>query len=150
TSVLVADISKDEPELIGGFGSAADRKRPIHTGGPISRRYIAQAVDSIPRANLQPVRTITDLRATTNTADIIVIAWPDFIPDIAPWVDVRRAQAHAVTVVDVHDIYDQFGYGHLSPHAIREFIRYATLHWQGSARGPAANTILLVGDSTSA
>src|SRR5690606_37373925 len=55
-----------------------------------------------------------------------------------------------VRVVNVHDIYDQFGYGHLSPHAIRAFLRHAAVHWQPGNRGPAISNIMLVGDSTSA
>ena len=47
-------------------------------------------------------------------------------------------------MVDVADIFDEFGYGLVSPQAIKDFITYAYENWQA----PAPQYVLLVGDTT--
>jgi len=148
--VLIADISKQKPKLIIGKGGPVKGVRYLRTEGPADRRYVASDLSAIPGVDLQQYRPQRDLRSSNNRADVIVIAWHDFTADMQPWVEFRRSQGHAVEVVDVQDIYDQFGYGELSPHAIRAFLRYAAEHWQGSKLAPAASYVLLIGDSTSA
>jgi hypothetical protein len=59
-------------------------------------------------------------------------------------VDLREAQGLRVKVVDVQDIYDAFSYGHVSVHAIRDFLTYAYDSWQP----PAPQYVLLVGDTS--
>jgi hypothetical protein len=49
-----------------------------------------------------------------------------------------------VKVVDVQDIYDEFGGGLMSAEAIRDFIRHTYDNWQK----PAPRAVLLVGDGT--
>ena len=49
-------------------------------------------------------------------------------------------------VVDVQDIYDEFGYGLMSAEAIRDFIAYA--YGSTSWARPAPSDVLLVGDGT--
>ncbi|MFL7839242.1 MAG: C25 family cysteine peptidase [Candidatus Promineifilaceae bacterium] len=55
----------------------------------------------------------------------------------------RRDQELAVARVSVEQIYDEFGYGHRDPQAIKDFIFYAIENWGTSA----PQYILLVGDA---
>ena len=64
--------------------------------------------------------------------------------DAAPGVTLRTNQGLRVQVVDVQDIYDEFGGGLMSAEAIRDFIAYAYNNWTK----PAPKSILLVGDAT--
>ena len=47
-------------------------------------------------------------------------------------------------LVDVQDVYDEFGYGMMSAEAIRDFIAYTYANWPG----PAPRDVTLVGDGT--
>jgi hypothetical protein len=46
------------------------------------------------------------------------------------------------TLVDVQDVYDEFGYGIVSAAAIHGFLAYASVYWQA----PAPSFVVLVGD----
>ena len=85
----------------------------------------------------------SDLRATHNSADYIIITDTQFIPDVQPLVNLREQQGMRTKVVDVQDIYDEFNHGILNPRAIREFLNYAYHNWQP----PAPTYVFLVGDT---
>ncbi len=80
----------------------------------------------------------------TGSADYIVISHASFIPALAPLVNLRQSQGLSVQVVDVQAVYDGFGYGEVSPEAIRSYLSH--LYHSGS---PAPTYVLLVGDGTS-
>lgn len=74
-------------------------------------------------------------------ADLLIITHQNFVNTLAPLVALRRSQGLEVAVVDVDDIYDEFGYGtHVTP-AVRDFLSWATHQWQRPPR-----YVLLVGD----
>ena len=52
--------------------------------------------------------------------------------------------SHSTAVVDIEDLFDEFGYGLVSPQAVKEFITYAYESWQS----PAPQYVLLVGDTS--
>jgi hypothetical protein len=56
----------------------------------------------------------------------------------------RRDQELRVARVSAEQIFDEFGYGHRDPQAIKDFITYAVENWGP----PAPQYILLVGDAT--
>ena len=84
----------------------------------------------------------SDLHNLANAADYIIISHGDFITDIQPLADWRASQGWRVKVVDVQDVYDEFSYGLLDPHAIHDFLVYTYENWQR----PAPAYVLLVGD----
>ena len=92
-------------------------------------------------AQLVPSRPST-WSATTNAADMVIIAARAFVPAAEPLKARRDAEGVATTIVDVQDLYDEFGFGERSPHAIREFLD-RTRSW---ARPP--KYVLLVGDAS--
>ncbi len=85
-----------------------------------------------------------DLRDTNRGADYIVISHPDFLSAVQPLAAHRAASGLRVEVVDVQDVYDQFGGGLLSAEAIRDFLQFAYAQWAA----PAPRYVLLVGDGT--
>jgi uncharacterized repeat protein (TIGR01451 family) len=109
---------------------------------PAERHYIALTRSQ----RLSPKAIITDtpsdLLATTNGADYIMIAHPDFIAAIQPLADYYTGQGLRTEVVDVTEIYDTFSYGIFNPEAIRSFLMYAYISWTR----PAPTYVLLVGD----
>jgi hypothetical protein len=86
--------------------------------------------------------TEPDLAAPLN-AEVVYIAPAAFHEALAPLVALRERQGYRVAVVDVQRIYDAWSYGHVSPDAIRDFLRYAAATWN-----PAPLAVTLVGDGT--
>jgi hypothetical protein len=84
------------------------------------------------------------LQAPTNGADYILIAHANLLAAATPLAAQRRAQGLRVVLVDVQDIYDEFGSGQDDAEAIRRFLAYAYAAWQP----PAPAYVLLLGDGT--
>jgi fibronectin type 3 domain-containing protein len=93
-----------------------------------------------------------DLSDGANGADYILITHRDLgwdgNGDAYPWLNnlvaLREGQGLRVKVVDVEDIYNEFGYGIVTPQAIKDFLTHAYHNWTR----PAPQYVLLVGDST--
>lgn len=86
-----------------------------------------------------------DLASSDLSADYIVITHAQFLPaaqQIAAYRQSRNGMRTHIALID--DIYDSFSYGLKSPHAIKEFLRYA---WQNWVR-PAPAYVLLIGDAS--
>lgn len=101
-----------------------------------------------PNALRQPLRITglqpTNLTATNNQADLIILTTNNFVPAVQPLVQAREAQGLAVTVAPVAEVYDAFGSGQATPDAINQFLRYTHTRWQK----PAPRYLLIVGDGT--
>lgn len=108
------------------------------------RRYLAQ----VSAQRLSPLSITLDqpssLQASSLGADTIIITHADFKTAIQPLANLRSSQGLRVQIVDVQDIYDEFGGGLMSAEAIHDFVAYAYGAW---AR-PAPKSVLLVGDGT--
>lgn len=84
----------------------------------------------------------SNLRSHQNGADYLVIAHPSFSGAMSALRDYRASQGMRAQVVDVRDVYDEFGFGVVGPAAIRDFLLYTYHYWQA----PAPAYVLLVGD----
>ena len=109
-----------------------------------TRNYIALT----PAKRLAPLAieadTASNLQATSNGADYLIITHRDFREALAPLATHRTAQGLRVQMIDVQDIYDEFGFGMMSAEAIRDFIAHAFSQWTR----PSVSFVLLVGDGT--
>lgn len=108
------------------------------------RRYLAQTA----ARRLSPLSITLDqpssLASPAAGADLIVITHADFASAVQPLANHRAAKGARVQVVDVQDVYDEFGGGLMSAEAIRDFIAHAYSNWPR----PAPASVLLVGDGT--
>ncbi len=86
--------------------------------------------------------TPSNLQLTAHQADYILITHQAFIEEAATLSAYRASQGMSTMLVDVQDVYDEFGFGVVSAAAIREFLAYATVNWQA----PAPSYVVLVGD----
>ncbi|NTU83410.1 MAG: hypothetical protein HGA45_29245, partial [Chloroflexales bacterium] len=77
-------------------------------------------------------------------AEVVYIAPGAFIEALGPLLAHRRAQGLSAAAVPTEAIYDAWGYGEVSPEAIRAFLRYAAERW-----AVAPTVVTLVGDGTS-
>ncbi len=104
-------------------------------------RYLALTADNFKKATLtldQP----SNLKATTNGADYIIITHKDFYTSALTLANYRQAKDRRVMVVKVEDIYDEFNDGIFNPQAIRDFLTHAYNNWTK----PAPVYVVLVGD----
>jgi hypothetical protein len=176
TNNLTFSVTGGTPVSVGGFPTSSARLIDIsnpaspkellptvtQTGGtftisvtpPLGSTKLYAFADSAPLSPLSVVAdTPSTLMSPSNTADLIVIAFKDatrdFISAAAPLVTLRQSQGLAVKVVDIQDVYDEFGspLGAKDPAAITAFLNYAQTNWAG-----VVNThpkyVLLVGDAT--
>ncbi|HUN89365.1 MAG TPA: C25 family cysteine peptidase [Terriglobales bacterium] len=85
----------------------------------------------------------SSLSASTNAADLLIIAHGDFIASLAPLVKDRQQQGLKVKVVDVDDVYSEFDFGEHSPYAMQSFLQLAAATWSTAPRW-----LLLAGDAS--
>ena len=93
----------------------------------------------------------SNLRATSNSADYIIITHPDFRTEVQSLADWRAEGGLQVIVVDVTDVYDEFSHGIFNPEAIRGFLDYAYHNWTPTDHNGTLSPpeyVLLVGDGT--
>jgi hypothetical protein len=117
-----------------------------------TRTYLAVAAGGIPTPAAAVKDRASSLSEAANGADWILITsralgWEE-AGNRRGWVDglvaLRQGQGLRCAVVDVTDVFDEFGYGFAAPPALREFLAYADQNWQQ----PAPRHVLLVGDGT--
>ena len=133
-----------------GSGPYAIEVQPADAAGSASYLAVAAAGRKTPAAIVKD--TASRLADPTNAADWILITHREIGWDangaqrnwVASLVGLRQAQGLRTAVVDVADIFDEFGYGLVTPQAIKDFIAYAYENWQA----PAPRYVLLMGDTT--
>lgn len=108
--------------------------------GPTVHRYYLAAANTL---HSPIVQRHDPVGFTTTGADAIYITAATFVEALEPLLELRRDQGYQVVAIDVQDIYDAWGYGHVSPDAIRNFLRYAYTNWT-----PTPYAVVLVGDGT--
>lgn len=87
----------------------------------------------------------SDLHATTNAADYLLITHKNFEGEAQRLADYRSDQnGFRTAVVDVEDVYDEFNCGIIAPEAIKSFLSYAYQFWQQ----PAPSYLVLLGDAS--
>jgi len=82
------------------------------------------------------------LQSADNKADYILITHSAFWSQAETLAAHRASQGLDTILVDVQDVYDEFGYGVVSPTAIRDFLKYTSDFWQA----PAPSYVVLLGD----
>lgn len=92
-------------------------------------------------AGIDAIDPPSNLSSTVNGADYIIITHEEFLSQAQALRDHRAASMRAM-VVDVQDVYDEFGYGMVGAEAIRDFLAYAYSNWQA----PAPSYVVLFGD----
>lgn len=83
-----------------------------------------------------------DLLSSSNGADYIIITHNTFLSDADRLAQDRQSKGMRTRVVDIDDIYNEFGDGIYHPVAIKNFLSYTFLNWQQ----PPPSYVLLVGD----
>jgi hypothetical protein len=107
------------------------------------RRYLAVPPSRLLRPEVRsPLQS--SLRSATNRADYLLIAPRAFLAAAQPLLDLRAGQGLAVKAAALDEVYQEFGHGEATPHAIREFIAHAYHFWQA----PSPRYVVLLGDAS--
>lgn len=83
------------------------------------------------------------LHDESNAAELLIVSHPEFLPAAERLATARRLQGWTVRVVDVQDVYDEFGFGSKSVEGMRCAFSWAKRRW---AQGPSH--IILFGDAS--
>lgn len=127
--------------IVSGSGSFTYRFGRAETGEEeflVTPKSAGQAITSVTQYVDRGIRT--DLTQT----DWILITHPDFVNAVQPLAAHREAQGLSTRVVNVDDIYNDFGVGEADPEAIREFLKFAYQEWEA----PAPSYVFIMGDGT--
>jgi Peptidase family C25 len=142
-NVTVVDITNpSSPRLLrptmrharGGFTA-------VIAPAPHARRLLASTTAPRPAA---VVRNRPSSWHETRGADLVIVTHRSFLPQLARLKAYHERQGLKVALVDVEDLYDEFGFGTHGPLAIRAFLARAWSQWR-----PAPRYVVLAGDATS-
>lgn len=99
-------------------------------GAPTTRQFFAIAGSNmISRSPTITRNTASNLANAQNSANMVIIGPAEFRSTLEPLAAQRTAEGIQTTVVDIEDIYDEFGNGVRSAEAIRAFFQYAKQNW---------------------
>jgi protocatechuate 3,4-dioxygenase beta subunit len=101
--------------------------------------YVVATSNTVLAPTLAPARPVTDI--TSGQAQYLALAHPDFIAGVQPLVEYHRSRGLSVRVVNVEDVYAQFGHSIFDPQAIRRYVAQA-------ARTMGTQYVLLVGSDS--
>ncbi len=145
-----ASVSRVIGGTVSGAGPFNLEVEPAGSSG--THTYLAVGTSTIPTPAAAVADAASNLSEPVEGADWILITsrglgW-DEAGGLQGWVEdllsLRRGQGLRCAVVDVTDIFDEFGYGFAAPAAIRAFLAHAYANWPA----PAPRYVLLVGDAT--
>jgi hypothetical protein len=127
---------KVEPQKSGYAANFAS----IRTG---ARRFLALADEQADHPSSIAANQISNLRATSHTATLVIVTRRDFFSAFDRLAKLRASQGIKPELVSIEDIYDEFSFGNKSPQAVKDFLQYARANWK---KGP--RFVLLGADSS--
>ena len=143
SNIRVFDLTyPDNPIILTGLSVTNNAGNHSVTMPSNRGRSVFATEDS---AILAPASVTANIPSTLSTAahngELLIVTYRGWLAEAETWANYRRAQGLTVEVVDVEDIYDEFGYGTLSSGSMRDFFSFAKTNWQ-----TAPKYVLLLGD----
>ena len=120
--VLVYRISGNETAALMGVQVSQDGGTYSATfrGTDEQALYVVSTIGALSTPTITPMPRVADI--TSGQADLVIISHPNFIEGLEPLVAAREAQGLSVRMVNVEDIYSQFGAGIFGAQSIRDYI----------------------------
>ncbi len=139
--VVAYRIVGDTPTRLGSIkvGSSSGAFTATFAGISQEATYYVSTETALAAPDMALSRAANDI--TSGSADLLIIAHPNFIDGLAPLITARQAQGYAVKVVNVQDIYAQYSGGVFDAQAIKDYISHAI-------RNMDVEYVLLVGGDT--
>ncbi len=108
-----------------------------------SRVMYASAGSGLLSPDSIALNTPSTWSTSAHSANLVIISFGGFMNEANQWATMRRSDPMNVEVINVEDIFDEFGYGLPTADSIRNFLSYAISNWQ-----QAPQYALLIGDAT--
>lgn len=139
TSLVVLDVTNPSaPVRVTGLGvaPAGDGTWGVRVANPGGAAGAYVALD--PTRAATPVG-LTAMRAPSlaspsNAADYLLIAPPSLTAAAGSLAAYRQSKGLETMVVDLEDVYNEFGFGLATPDAVRDFLAHATDAWSRAPR----------------
>ncbi len=125
--------------VTAGSSTTVTVNTPGETSWPALYAFTGAAVVAPSSVTASRPSRWTDPRA----GEMVILSNALFIDALAPLVTARRQQGWSVQLVDLQDVYDEFGAGDKTPFAVRDFLQAVHGSWT-----PAPRFVLLVGDAS--
>ncbi|MFL6276342.1 MAG: C25 family cysteine peptidase [Blastocatellia bacterium] len=145
-AIRVLDVTDPEAvREVRGHVEARGAGYSVTVSGPAggSRLLLAIAEGQSQRVAALTANQPSSLRQAAVGADLIILSHRDLLDRTRPLAALRQSQGLSVAVIDVEDVFDEFGFGVKSPQAIKDFLAFARSSWQKAPR-----YLLLVGDAS--
>jgi hypothetical protein len=130
---LVTSVSSD------GASYLASASTPGDTGDHTLYAFTAATVG----APVSVVASRPSAWTTSPGGELVILSNARFMDAVRPLADRRAAEGWSVELIDLQDVYDEFGSGDETVFAIRDFLQYAHARWRVPPR-----FVLLVGDAS--
>jgi hypothetical protein len=144
TSVSVTGLNRKDLFLFDVTDPAVPIRRPVtdnlftDTGNGFVFSF-REAISSRKHFVLTPLDGMTEISSADvsmgkanslignpleNGVDVLMVCHPNYLDEMQPWVDYRRAQGYKLLAANVNDIYDEFNNGIPNPRGIKRFIEH--------------------------
>jgi len=137
----VLDVTEEPPRWLRHSGWEASGA--VSFWAEASRRYLVASEAAVFRPEVRRASS-PGLKRERAGADYLVIGPREFLSEAEPLLELRRQQGLRAKAAAVEDIYQEFGFGEMSPEAIHRFLAYAYQRW----RAPSVRYVLLLGDAS--
>jgi len=99
-----------------------------------SRSKAQRLLYAIPRGQFEQPAALTlnqpsSWNSSANAASFVVVTHKNFLTDLAPLLSKRQGEGFTTALVNIEDVYDEFGYGVHGPQALKDFLQHAATHW---------------------
>jgi hypothetical protein len=95
----------------------------LFPGNEIDADYFVSTAAALPAPEMALASPLQDINS--GSAELLIIAHPNFISGVQPLVAQRQSEGLSVKVVDVEQIYTQYNGGIFDPAAIQDYISHA-------------------------
>ena len=149
----ITDAAGVQRVLNGTYSGSGPYTLEVEPAGATgAKTYLAVASAALKTPAAVVKDSASSLAAASNAADWIMITHRSLGWDgsgaqqgwVSSLVSLRQSQGLRTAVVDIEDVFDEFGYGLVTPQAVKDFITYAYESWQS----PAPQYVLLMGDTS--
>lgn len=143
----ITDLANPARMTVTQAGADIAFKDVVLSGTP--KTYFASDKNAIKAVQAEAVviDQNSDLVNTSNRADYLIITHGDFREQADRLASYRgQADGYSTMVVDIQDIFDEFGAGNPDPFAVRDFLRYVYYRWATPNEFDRLKYVVLMGD----
>ena len=110
-----------------------DTLKAIVPGSPAARELFLCTDQGLKSPIIEVTPSLGDLSLTNQGAELVIIAHPDLAFSALAYAQYKQSNTNnpvSTQIVWIQEIYNEFGYGSITPWAIKRFCKYAVDQWQ--------------------